>query len=168
MSHYGLSVGREQNTNSFHVLVLTLQTTAPQQKGKNSIFSAVLSFSWATQEQGVNWEPSLCVALVCLTAFTKIRFLRFKEIPLPPPPQKNDSNKKYLTKRNYSYNIKTKASAFTFTPQFCLHGILIAETLKCTYLCTHTKSGVMLPQQYSSKFPMVWFYSSKACISRMF
>lgn len=54
MSHYGLSVRREQNTNSFHVLVLKLQTTAlrsNQQKGKIAFFLQSFPFP---EGQGVN------------------------------------------------------------------------------------------------------------------
>lgn len=168
MSHYGLSVRRELNTNSFHVLVLKLQTTAPrtnQQKRKILFFSAVLSFSWAMQEQGVNWEPSLCVALVCLTALTKIKFLRFTEIP--------KQNKMTATKSTLlsemSHNItKQKPLLLHLLHSFSLHSILIAETLKCTYLCAHWDP--MLCYLSNTAPNSLWFDFAllKACISRIF
>lgn len=77
MSHYGSPVIREQHVKSRHSGYWPLH----QQKGKIAAISADLVLSWAPQEWGDEREPSLHVAAVHLAALTKIKFLRFKEMP---------------------------------------------------------------------------------------
>jgi len=75
---------RSQHTKGFHVLVLKLLIAAlkkcPAERERCG-FSAALYLSCAMWKQGVDREHSLCVAAVCLTALTKIKFLRFKKMP---------------------------------------------------------------------------------------